>query len=113
MRPDRKLVGDLKPSLVRAVFTSWFSCSNAEADLLLTLFEATEPLHIGVLRKLLGEKSRNNVEVMVWGLRKAMEAEAIDTIPGGWYVLTEIGRRECREAFANMGAVLAEKGVAA
>lgn len=43
------------------------------------------------------------VAYLICRLRSAMDAEAIDTVPGVGYRLTEVGLAECRAALASFG----------
>jgi len=96
-----------RESAVLAV-RSWFGLRPAEARVLIALFEAGDT-HLACPAL----ASRADVRVgsigfLVFQLREALEAEAIDRERGAGYRLTDIGRAEIEEAVAQMRNALAE-----
>ena len=104
----------IRRDLVTIAFEEWFGIAYSLADLLAVLFEAHgDPRAWRDLAKTVNAKqvmTRNAFEVRICELRKAMICEAIDTEPGGLYLLTEVGIRECEQGLARMGDVLRTVG---
>lgn len=85
----------------RLVFREWFGLPPAESAVLASLFDgrAATPAQIATA----AEVRAGTVEYLICQLRKSLEAEAIDFVPGAGYQLTEVGVAECRTALERMG----------
>jgi len=82
----------------RFAFREWFGLRPAEADLLVSLFEANGALVKSHVLAAMAKVSPPSVPVLLVRLRSALETEAIDCERGRGYRLTEIGLAECRNA---------------
>lgn len=109
----RRWLRTLSRDIIVAAFRDWFGIQDNQAQVLVTLFERNgrpvKARELGALvstHRPIGEAA---VMERVSGLRSAMEAEAIDTGPRG-YLLTEIGRKECRDALTRMAETMMRQG---
>ena len=103
----------LRRDLVRCAFMDWFGLETPAAEVLIALWEtpgaAITAKDIPARRDGSGRLTANALEVRICGLRKAMVAEAIDTLGGGRYVLTEVGLEECAQALAHTANAIARE----
>lgn len=100
------------PSLIdsasyRVAFTGWFGLRPAETSVLVALYHDKRVGYVPAAElAILAEVTLNAIPVHVSCLRKALEAEAIDTERNAGYRLTDEGRAECRAALWSMGEEL-------
>ena len=108
-----KIVRGMRWELVRHSFMDWFGVERATADTLVLLWGAQgEAVQVGQLSDELRISrllSTNAVEVRICALRKAMESEAVDTLPSGGYCLTDVGLAECDQALDQTARELLER----
>lgn len=108
-----QIVRGMRWDLVRHSFMDWFGVERATADALVFLWGAQgEAVPVGQLSAELRQGrplSTNAVEVRICALRRAMEGEAVDTLPGGGYCLTDIGLAECDKALDQTARELLER----
>jgi hypothetical protein len=71
-------------TVLAAAFGHWFGLKRSEVSILVALYQsAGEFMWVRVSR-----------------LRQALECEAVDSVPGRGYCLTEVGVAECQRALA-------------
>jgi DNA-binding response OmpR family regulator len=91
----------------RTAFEHWFGVSYAQGQVLALLFQAGGAFLSTAQIAVMEGSTHENVMVRINRLRQAMEAEAIDTVRGDGYRLTEVGLAECRQAIAEFAQSLA------
>jgi len=100
----------LRRDLVRVAFMDWFGIEAAAADVLVALWErpggSVSIADFPHGRAPALPLTANALEVRICGLRKAMDSEAVDTLGGGLYALTEVGEAECAQALRNTAAAI-------
>ena len=93
------------PSCAMA-FREWFGLTRAQADLLLALYDARGELLTPAELAVRTAVSKGSISFHLVDIRRALEAEAVDTEPRCGYRLTEEGLAECRAALARIGEEL-------
>jgi DNA-binding response OmpR family regulator len=95
--------GAADQAALRAAFEHFFGLTDNQSTLLCLLFNAqaghflsTEQLAV------LQSGRRDTVMQRICRLRAAMDCEAIDSVQGAGYRLTDLGRVECRKAIDAM-----------
>lgn len=104
----------LRRDILKAAFSDWLGLPDAEADLLVALFDlGPEPVSWQLIAMAINSH-RPPTQPALWErirkLRQAMEAEAVDSVEGKGYCLTEVGRAECAKAIADLAGRLAAVG---
>ena len=97
---------ELRNGAAHTAYCHWFGIQPGAATVLTVLYsQKGHPLTMGEL----ADKSHTTpgtVEVQLVCLRKALDDEAIDHIPGQGYALTESGMSECRAVLWTVGEEL-------
>ena len=91
----------------RTAFEHWFGISYAQAQVLALLFQARGGFLSTQQIAVMESSTHENVMVRINRLRQALETEAIDTVRGQGYRLTEVGLAECRQAITEFALSLA------
>lgn len=77
-----------------AALLDWWRVTPTQVSIALALYDAPGPMTLQAMTQACPDGgSKRSVMVHVCYLRKAMDCEAIDTLPGQ-YALTEVGRAE-------------------
>jgi hypothetical protein len=87
-------------------FREWFGLTRAQASLLAALFAAQGGLMTARQLAAAGGVAAGAITYHLVDVRRALEAEGLDTEPGCGYRLTEVGLAECREALRRLGQEL-------
>ncbi|MGA0601445.1 hypothetical protein ACO2Q3_12145 [Caulobacter sp. KR2-114] len=98
------------PPALRVAFIDWFGLSPCEADVLAVLFAARGACLNAPRLAAAAGSTPGAISVHLVQVRRALEAEAVDHVPGAGYCLTPEGLAECRDA---VRAVAEELGAAA
>lgn len=104
----------MTPSTLKIAFREWFGVPPAEADLLATLYNADgQFIPIDDLLPDHDPRSvRHTVHQRIANLRKAMDTEAIDSVPRKGYRLSEVGLAEIRGVITSIAAEFQAAAVA-
>jgi len=90
------------PASLRVAFIDWFGLSPCEADLLAVLYAARGACLTAPRLAAAAGSTPGAVSVHMVQIRRALEAEAVDHVPGAGYCLTDEGLAECRAAVRAM-----------
>lgn len=71
--------------------------ASTPIELAFAVMFAIPPNLARLLARMNAGETVNALRVNVWTLRRALEPESIDTVPGG-YRLTDVGQAECNRA---------------
>ena len=91
-------------------FREWFGLTRAQADLLRALYDADGGLMTPRELAAAAGVAAGAISYHLVDIRRALEAEAVDTEPGHGYRLTEEGLAECRAALVRIGEELRRAG---
>jgi hypothetical protein len=87
-------------TVLAAAFGHWFGLKRSEVSILVALYQSAGEF-IGFKDLATSERiSPDAMWVRVSRLRQALECEAVDSVPGRGYCLTEVGVAECQRALA-------------
>jgi len=93
-------------SSLRMAFRDWFGLTGTEADVLTALYQAAgAPLAPAALVGHTGSTA-GAISVHMVQLRRALDAEAIETLPQAGYRLSPTGLDECRAAILTIANAL-------
>lgn len=111
-RPAPEL-DEVDRAATRAALLHWFGiqahrCRSPEVAVLMQLETRQTPISPDDLAVMVSS-TRSAVHSAVCRLRAMMDAEAIDSIPGEGYALTEVGRAEYHRAIQAMHDALADQ----
>ena len=87
-------------------FREWFGLTRAQSDLLAVLFAANGAVLSPAQWGAAAGVAPGSITFHLVDIRRALEAEAVDTEPGRGYRLTEEGLAECRDALVRLGQEL-------
>lgn len=91
----------------RAAFQHYFGLSPAQAGVLVLLFNAKGGFLTTAQLAALESTNCDAILIRVNRLRDAMEAEAVDSVRGQGFRLSDVGVHECRTAMGAMSRSLA------